>query len=161
MCSRRGLPSRPDLWQIELCFLWRRPQTWRVPFKLCSRYVLSFFSTRQKLKSWKIFYFSNGKFTFKWISFGISTFVLQSNLVHYHLEVHANPKKMLQKNRLSLGIFFKFSLGPFEVVEVEWWSMLNFEAATSKFCNCSWNKPFQSSDLFDFAIFPFVLLTRV
>ena len=38
---------------------------------------------------------------------------------------------------LSLDIFFKFSLGPFEVVEVEWRSMLNFEAATSKFCNCS------------------------
>ena len=35
-------------------------------------------------------------------------------------------------------IFFKFSLWPFEVVEVEWQSMLNFEAATSKFCNCSW-----------------------
>ena len=39
---------------------------------------------------------------------------------------------------LSHDIFFKFSLGPFEVVEVEWRSMLNFEAATSKFCNCSW-----------------------
>ena len=38
---------------------------------------------------------------------------------------------------LSHDIFFKFSLGPFEVVEVEWRSMLNFEAATSKFGNCS------------------------
>ena len=32
-----------------------------------------------------------------------------------------------------------------EVVEVEWWSMLNFEAATPKFCNCSWK--FGSSPL--------------
>jgi hypothetical protein len=39
---------------------------------------------------------------------------------------------------LSHDIFFKFSLGPFEVVEVKWRSMLNFEAATSKFCNYSW-----------------------
>jgi hypothetical protein len=39
---------------------------------------------------------------------------------------------------LSHDIFFKFSLRPFEVVEVEWRSMLNFEAATSKFCNHSW-----------------------
>ena len=38
---------------------------------------------------------------------------------------------------LSHDIFFKFSLRPFEVVEVEWRSMLNFEAVTSKFCNCS------------------------
>ena len=36
-----------------------------------------------------------------------------------------------------MTFFFKVSLGPFEVVEVEWRSMLNFEAATSKFCNCS------------------------
>ena len=40
---------------------------------------------------------------------------------------------------LSHDIFFKFSLWPFEVVEVEWRSMLNFEAATSKFWNCSWD----------------------
>ena len=39
---------------------------------------------------------------------------------------------------LSHDIFFKFSLGPFEVVEVNWQSMLNFEAATSKFCNHFW-----------------------
>ena len=39
---------------------------------------------------------------------------------------------------LSHDFFFKFSVGPFEVVEVEWKKMLNFEAATSKFCNCSW-----------------------
>jgi hypothetical protein len=39
---------------------------------------------------------------------------------------------------LSHDIFFKFSLWPFEVVEVEWRSMLNFEAATSKFCNHFW-----------------------
>ena len=48
---------------------------------------------------------------------------------HYHLEVQANPKKMLKKNdafvasmgitELSHDIFFKFSLRPFEVVEVE------------------------------------------
>ena len=38
---------------------------------------------------------------------------------------------------LSHDIFLKFSLWPFEVVEVEWRSMLNFEAATSKFGNCS------------------------
>ena len=71
------------------------------------------------------------------------------NLQHYHLEVQANPpKKWHQKAMLfsaSMGetglshdIFFKFSLGPFEVVEVEWRSMLNFEAEISKFCNCSW-----------------------
>ena len=36
---------------------------------------------------------------------------------------------------LSHDIFFKFSLRPFEV---KWRSMLNFEAATSKFCNHSW-----------------------
>ena len=51
-------------------------------------------------------------------------------LRHYHLEVQANPQKMAQKNPmlflasmgemgLSHDIFFKFSLGPFEVVEVE------------------------------------------
>ena len=33
---------------------------------------------------------------------------------------------------LSHDIFLKFSLWPFEVIEVEWRSMLNFEAATSK-----------------------------
>ena len=38
---------------------------------------------------------------------------------------------------LSHDIFSKFSLWPFEVVEVEQRLMLNFEAATSKFCNCS------------------------
>ena len=37
-----------------------------------------------------------------------------------------------------MTFFFKFSLRPFEVVEVKWQSILNFEAATSKFCNCSW-----------------------
>ena len=40
---------------------------------------------------------------------------------------------------LSHDIFFKFSLWPFEL----------------------YDKWFQSSDLFDFAIFPFALLTRV
>ena len=44
----------------------------------------------------------------------------------------------MEETGLSHDIFFKFSLGPFEVVEVEWRSMLNFEAATSKFCICSW-----------------------
>ena len=38
----------------------------------------------------------------------------------------------------SHEIFFKFSLSPSEVVEVEWSSMLNFEAATLKLCNSSW-----------------------
>ena len=38
---------------------------------------------------------------------------------------------------LSHDIFFWFSLRSFEVVEVEWRSMLNFEAATSKFGDCS------------------------
>ena len=42
------------------------------------------------------------------------------------------------KTGLSHDIFFKFSLRPFEVVEVEWRSILNFEAATSKFCNHFW-----------------------
>ena len=48
---------------------------------------------------------------------------------HYHLKVQANPKNM-QKNPmlffasmgetgLSHDIFFKFSLGPFEVAEAE------------------------------------------
>ena len=30
----------------------------------------------------------------------------------------------------SHDIFLKFSLRPYEVIVVEWWSMLNFEAAT-------------------------------
>ena len=42
------------------------------------------------------------------------------------------------KTGQSHDIFFLISLRLFEVVEVEWWSMLNFEAATSKFCNCPW-----------------------
>jgi hypothetical protein len=95
----------------------------------------------------------------------------------YHLEVQANPKKngtkkpmlflaSMVETGLSHDFFFKFSLWPFEVVEVEWRSMLNFEAATSKFCNHFWkfgpsprkgkvdlyDKRFRSSDLFDFAI---------
>ena len=53
------------------------------------------------------------------------------NLKHYHLEVQANPpkKKLHTKNiatfsingkmGLSNDFFFKFSLRPFEVVEVE------------------------------------------
>ena len=49
--------------------------------------------------------------------------------IHYHLEVQTNPKKMLKKTMLVLasmgetglsqGIFFKFSLRPFKVIEVE------------------------------------------
>ena len=69
---------------------------------------------------------------------------------HYHLEVQANPPKNAQKKRCYFSIygkngiipwhfFFKFSLRPFEVVEFEWWSMLNFEAVTSKFGIHSWN----------------------
>ena len=42
------------------------------------------------------------------------------------------------ETRLSHGICFEFSLRPFMVLEVEWWAMFNLEAATSKFCNCSW-----------------------
>ena len=53
-------------------------------------------------------------------------------LLHYHLEVQANPPKNGQKNRryflasmgktgLSHDIFFNFSLWPFEVVEVKVW----------------------------------------
>ena len=49
---------------------------------------------------------------------------------HYHLQVQANPKKIVQKKTMlfsaSMGemglthdIFFEFSLRPFEVVEVE------------------------------------------
>ena len=30
------------------------------------------------------------------------------------------------------------------MVEVKWWSMFNFEAVTSKFCNCSWKFGFLS-----------------
>ena len=77
-------------------------------------------------------------------------YCLDSNLghrKHYHLQ--ADPKKLHKKKpmlflasmgeiRLSHDIFLKFSLRPFQVFEVDWWSMLNFEAATSKFCNCSW-----------------------
>ena len=36
------------------------------------------------------------------------------------------------------AIFKNFACAIFEVVEVEWWSLLNFEAATSKFFYCSW-----------------------
>ena len=54
----------------------------------------------------------------------------KNNLIeHYHLQVQANPKKMAQKTMLFLAsmgktglthdIFFKFSVGPFEVVEAE------------------------------------------
>ena len=48
---------------------------------------------------------------------------------HYHLEVQANPPKKAKKNNaflasigetgLSHDIFFKFSLWPFKVVEIE------------------------------------------
>ena len=55
---------------------------------------------------------------------------MQKGLIHYQLEVQANPKPMAQKKWmlflasmretvLSHDIFFKFSVGPFEVVEVE------------------------------------------
>ena len=36
------------------------------------------------------------------------------------------------------AIFKNFVCAVLEVIEVEWWSMLNFDAATSKFCNYSW-----------------------
>ena len=43
------------------------------------------------------------------------------------------------KTGLSHEILFIFSLRPLKVVEVEWRKkMLNFEAATWKFFNCSW-----------------------
>ena len=65
-----------------------------------------------------------------------------SKQLHYHLEVQANPKKLFLASMVEMGlsqdINFKFSLRPFEVIEVEWQLMLNFEAATSKFCNYSW-----------------------
>ena len=70
-----------------------------------------------------------------------------------------NTTLRILKIKLSHEIFFKFSLRPFEVIEVEKRSMLNFEAATLKFCNCFRKfdslpqKHFQNSDLFDFAIF--------
>ena len=49
---------------------------------------------------------------------------------HYHLEVQANPKKIVQKKPmlflasmgktgLSHDVFFKFSVWPFEVIEFE------------------------------------------
>ena len=43
------------------------------------------------------------------------------------------------KTGWSHDIFFKFSLRPLEVVEVEWKLRLNFEAVTSIVCNHSWN----------------------
>ena len=59
-------------------------------------------------------------------------FVLKPSdfMLHYHLEVQANPPKIAQKMMLFLAsmgemglshdIFFKYySLGPFEVVEVD------------------------------------------
>ena len=55
---------------------------------------------------------------------------------HYHLEVQANPKEIAQKTMLFLAsmgetglshdIFFKFSVRPFEVVEVKWPQMVKF-----------------------------------
>jgi hypothetical protein len=56
--------------------------------------------------------------------------VLMQYSIHYHLEVQANQKKLWHKKPmlflasmgetgLSHDIFFKFSLRPFEVVEVE------------------------------------------
>ena len=58
---------------------------------------------------------------------GKRTFI---NSKHYHLEVQANPPKNVQNKPMlflaSMGetglyhdIFFKFSLGPFEVIEAE------------------------------------------
>ena len=44
----------------------------------------------------------------------------------------------MRETGLSHDIFSKFSHGPFQVIEVKWRSMLNFEAVTLKFCNCSW-----------------------
>ena len=52
------------------------------------------------------------------------------NILHYHLQVQANPKKYgtkkpmlflasMGKTGLTHEIFFEFSLGPFEVVEAE------------------------------------------
>ena len=40
------------------------------------------------------------------------------------------------------AIFKNLACAVFEVIEVEWQSMLNFETATSKFCNCSWKFSF-------------------
>ena len=62
---------------------------------------------------------------------------MQKGLIHYHLEVQANPKPMAQKKWmlflasmretvLSHDIFFKFSVRPFKVVEVEWPQMVKF-----------------------------------
>ena len=55
---------------------------------------------------------------------------IHSSLVHYHLQVQANPKKKLHKktdaifsiygkNGINPWHFFKFSLRPFEVIEAE------------------------------------------
>ena len=57
---------------------------------------------------------------------------------HYHLQLKGNSKKMAQKKQmlflaalgktgLSHDIFFKFSVGPFELFEVESQKKLNFE----------------------------------
>ena len=114
---------------------------------------------------------------------GVSSSILSVLISkHYHLEVQKTKKKNGTKNPmislasmgktgLSNDIFLKFSLRPFEVIEVEWWLMLNYEAETSKFCNCFLKfgsshqkgkvdlcKISQSSDLFDFAIFHILLV---
>ena len=44
-------------------------------------------------------------------------------IVHYHLQVQPNPKKIVQKTH---DIFFEISLRPFEVIEVEWKSASKF-----------------------------------
>ena len=74
--------------------------------------------------------------------------LLLSLVLHYHLEVQTNPpQKNVKKTQflasmgemgLSPDIFFRLSLGPFEVIEVKWQSMLDFQAVSSKFCNHSW-----------------------
>ena len=104
------------------------------------------------------------------------------NLQHYHLEVQANTPKngtkkdaifsIYEETGLSHDISFNFSLGL-----LEWWSLLNLETATSKFCKCSWkigsspqkgkvNLCLTSGSkvliyLTLLYVFPFALLTRV
>ena len=69
----------------------------------------------------------------------LATSTLSPKSLCYTKKWHKKPILFLASmGETGLSHFLKFSLEPFEVVEVEWWSMLNFQAVFLKFCNCSW-----------------------
>ena len=78
-----------------------------------------------------------------------STYPLVFDCWHYHLQLPADPKRIAQKppmlflasmgkTELSHDIFLNCHCGLSRLLRSNDLRRLNFEAATSKFCNCSW-----------------------